>query len=126
MRARALGVILAVVPACGSRGPTRTEASAVACPRASWPKVDPELACIIEKREASERSGHPIAASPDAPIEVTVAITGEVAPIVAAGFPLNSFVSGSARGGLSPAQIRALVARDDVLAVRLPVVDNIK
>lgn len=80
----------------------------------------------MEKLEDSERSGHPIAASPDAPIEVAVAITGDIAPIVAAGFPLNSLVPNSARGGLSPAQIRALVARDDVLAVRLPVVENIR
>ena len=80
----------------------------------------------MEKREDAERSGHPIAASPDAPIQVTVEIKGDVAPIVAAGFPLDSMVSNAARGGLSPAQIRALVAREDVLSVRLPVVDSIK
>ena len=124
--AAVLGIGLAVVPACGSQPKARAEGPAAVCPRSSLPKVDPQLLCLMERREDSERSGHPIAASPDAPIDVEVAIKGEVAPITAAGFPLHSLVPDSARGGLSPAQIRALVARDDVLFVQIPVPKNIE
>jgi subtilisin family serine protease len=88
-------------------------------------KVDLHLAAVLEQRDRADAEavarGHPDAAVlADSPIDVRVAFEGPFDPIAEAGFPLHSFVAGVARGGLSPAQIRKLVALPQVLFVSIP------
>jgi subtilisin family serine protease len=79
-------------------------------------KVDPELWDLVL---ASERAGR----SRDAPIDVRVAFDGEVTALQDAGFPLYGPVPGVARGGLTPAQIRAVAKLPQVHSITLPADD---
>lgn len=79
-------------------------------------KVDPELWDLVLASERAGRSG-------DAPINVRVAFDGELIALQDAGFPVYGPVPGVARGGLTPAQIRALAELPQVHSVSLPADD---
>jgi subtilisin family serine protease len=88
-------------------------------------KLDPQLWTLLEQRErahaqAVTRNERDAVRLADAPIEVHVEFDGESEALRSAGFPLYGLVPGAARGGLSPAQIRALIALPQVHFVGIP------
>jgi subtilisin family serine protease len=87
--------------------------------------VDLPLRNVLEERErqradARAQGDADAAEQADAPLLVRVHFTGNVAALTDGGFPLQEELAGVARAQLSPAQIRALDARDDVWLITQP------
>jgi hypothetical protein len=88
-------------------------------------KADLSLWTVLTERErlladAQARGDDAALKHAERPIHVEVHFHGDLAPLIAAGFPLQRGYQGGASGQLSPSQIRALEARDEVHLISLP------